>query len=149
GHRVVVCDDDNTARVWDTATGMPVTPSLHHRGAVLYGAFSPDGRRLITAADDRTAREWDAFTGELVDSGLHTLAIKRVFFRADGEEACAADDGGVVTTWNLAPDERPIEELVALAQVEACGSIDESQELKAFESARLRGAWEKLHPAEV
>jgi WD40 repeat protein len=35
------------ARVFDAATGRLVTPLLEHRGVIMQGAFSPDGRRLL------------------------------------------------------------------------------------------------------
>jgi len=33
------------ARVWDAATGKPITPPMIHSGAVNSAVFSPDGRR--------------------------------------------------------------------------------------------------------
>ena len=50
GRRVVTASDDDTARVWDAATGRPVGAPLQHKGAVRFAAFSPDGRRVVTAS---------------------------------------------------------------------------------------------------
>ena len=63
GTRVVTASADETARVWNAATGQPVTPSLAHSGTVTHASFSPDGKRLVTASADETARVWDAATG--------------------------------------------------------------------------------------
>jgi serine/threonine protein kinase/WD40 repeat protein len=118
GRRVVVCDDANTVRVWDTVTCKPLTLPLRHRGVILCGAFSPDGQRLLTASDNRTARVWDAVTGNVLAPALrHDRPITQVFFRANGDRACVAQEGGGVTTWDLTPDDRPIEELLAQARV--------------------------------
>jgi len=59
GTRVVTASDDKTARVWDAATGNPLTSPLDHQGPVRSAAFSPDGTRVVTASDDKTARVWD------------------------------------------------------------------------------------------
>jgi WD40 repeat protein len=59
GTRVVTASVDGTARVWDAATGQPVTRPLAHQARVLSAAFSPDGTRVVTASEDRTARVWD------------------------------------------------------------------------------------------
>jgi hypothetical protein len=40
------------ARVWDAATGQPVTPPLAHQGGAPRAAFSPNGRRVVTAGHD-------------------------------------------------------------------------------------------------
>jgi WD40 repeat protein len=59
GTRVITASHDHTARVWDTATGKPLTAPLEHHGWVLSAAFSPDGALVVTASDDHTARIWD------------------------------------------------------------------------------------------
>jgi serine/threonine protein kinase/WD40 repeat protein len=112
GRWVVVCSDASTVQVWDSATPTARPPSLlRHGGDVLYGAFSPDGARLLTASDDRTVRVWEAATGELLAPPLrHSRAIERVFFRDNGERACVVQEGGVVCTWDLTPDERLIDD---------------------------------------
>jgi WD40 repeat protein len=55
---------DHTARVWDAATGQPVTPPLRHDAPVDDMAFSPDGKRLATASQDFTARIWNLHLDE-------------------------------------------------------------------------------------
>jgi WD40 repeat protein len=56
---VVTDSFDQTARVWDAQSGLPVTPPMQHRSRVCQAAFSPDGRRVITANWNQTARIWD------------------------------------------------------------------------------------------
>jgi dipeptidyl aminopeptidase/acylaminoacyl peptidase len=48
------------ARVWDAATGLPLSDRLWHEGDVESLAFSPDGRRLMTATGHGTLRAWFA-----------------------------------------------------------------------------------------
>src|SRR5262249_4875120 len=51
GRYVVTASGDKTARVWDSATGEPITPPLRHPGGVSIAAVSPDGRRVATAGE--------------------------------------------------------------------------------------------------
>lgn len=69
GTRVVLRFNDREqnqyfARVYDLATGQPLTPPLPHEGTVLHASLSPDGQRVVTAGDDKTARLWDAEPGK-------------------------------------------------------------------------------------
>ena len=58
GTKLATASRDNTARLWDAATGRPLGPPLKHDDAVLAAAFSPDNTRLATVSSDNTARLW-------------------------------------------------------------------------------------------
>ena len=64
GHRLATAGQDQTARLWDVATGHPLALALGHDGPVTSLAFSPDGATLATGGHDGTLRHWDAVTGE-------------------------------------------------------------------------------------
>jgi hypothetical protein len=55
---VVTASEDQTVRVWDTATGQPVSDALKHESPVTFARFSPDGQRVLTISRD-AARSWD------------------------------------------------------------------------------------------
>jgi hypothetical protein len=57
---VVTASNDNTARLWDAASGEPVGEPMKHQSDVNSAQFSPDGQRVVTASNDNTARLWDA-----------------------------------------------------------------------------------------
>ena len=70
GRRIVTASWDNTARVWDAATGQ-VLLTLRHRwwiftSSVSSASYSPDGRRIVTASGDGTTRVWDATSGQKI-----------------------------------------------------------------------------------
>jgi hypothetical protein len=52
---------DNTARLWDMATGKASATLVGHTDAVFAVAFSPYGTRVLTGSGDHTARLWPVF----------------------------------------------------------------------------------------
>jgi WD40 repeat protein len=59
GSRVLTAGDDNTACLWETATGVWRPPLLKHQGSIRHAAFSPDGHCIVTAGNDSVVRIWD------------------------------------------------------------------------------------------
>src|SRR5262249_39383496 len=79
--RLLTGSADNTARLWDVATGREIRPLEGHTDEVLAVAFSPDGRRLLTGSADRTVRLWDAAGGrQLFSLEGHTERVSSVAF---------------------------------------------------------------------
>jgi WD40 repeat protein len=103
GRRIVTASYDNTARIWDAATGALLTVLHGHDARVAHAAFSPDGRRVVTASNDKTARIWDAATGQqlAVLSG-HDEALTHAVFSADGLRVVTASDDTTARVWNAA-----------------------------------------------
>ena len=84
GTRIATASGDETARVWDAASGAPlVTMSGHFEGAQDV-AFSPDGTRLATVCTV-SGLVWDAATGQLIASFAgHADVVTSVAFSPDG-----------------------------------------------------------------
>jgi serine/threonine protein kinase len=94
GRRIVTASGDGTARLWDAASGQPITPPLKHNGLVR-ASFSPDGRRVITASLDKTARLWDAATGQPVNPPMkHDGPVWHAEFSPDGRRVITASWDG-------------------------------------------------------
>ena len=53
--RILTWTDDNTARLWDAATGKEVVAPLRHEDAVTGAVFNRDESRILTWSDDNTA----------------------------------------------------------------------------------------------
>ena len=81
GRAVIIGSMDETARLWDAATGRPIGPTLTHKGRVSAVAFSPDGKAVLTGGWDGMGRLWDAATGRPLEPTLtHQGPVTAVAF---------------------------------------------------------------------
>jgi WD40 repeat protein len=61
GQRIITVGQDQTARIWDSATGRQLQQIGGVRSVgVARASFSPDGARLVTTGADGSAHVWDA-----------------------------------------------------------------------------------------
>jgi WD40 repeat protein/tetratricopeptide (TPR) repeat protein len=101
GKTLLTGSSDQTARLWDTSTGFPRSPKLHHKGFVSSVAFSPDGKVALTGSWDHTARLRDAATGRPIGpSMMHNDIISAVAFHPDGNAFVTAGSN-TATVWKL------------------------------------------------
>ncbi|ATB37903.1 hypothetical protein CYFUS_003328 [Cystobacter fuscus] len=99
---VVTASNDNTARVWDVKTGVPVGKPLQHSGSVRTAAFSLDNRWVVTASSDNTARVWDVKTGEPVGEPLqHSGSVNTAAFSSDNRWVVTASNDTTARVWDV------------------------------------------------
>lgn len=80
----VTASRDHTARIWETATGKPLSSPLQHNSDVYSVDVSADGRRILTGSADQTARLWQAPHGLPIGEPLkHSAPVTDAVF-ADG-----------------------------------------------------------------
>ena len=89
-HAGVTASFDRTARIWDRATGRPLTPPLVHRLGVAEATFSPDGKYALTGSWDGTARLWAVPNAledeqERIEAWVETMTGLRISPTAGGE----------------------------------------------------------------
>jgi hypothetical protein len=86
---------DGTARLWDAPTGQPIgEPLAGDTGAVVSGAFSPDGARIVTTSGN-AAWLWDAATGRLIGKPLvasQNPDVVSVAFSSDSAHIVSVSD---------------------------------------------------------
>ncbi len=94
---------DNTARLWDAATGKSIGAPLEHQGIVYAIAYSPDGKRVLTGSGDKTARLWDAATGKPVGAPLqHQDRVNAVGYSPDGKTVLTGSSDHTARLWDAA-----------------------------------------------
>jgi WD40 repeat protein len=142
----------NSARVYDTQSGQPITPPLTQENGIREARLSPD-EHLIATAGGYTAAVWDTETGEPVSPPLiHCAPVTAVAFAADSQFLAAGTSNGVVRIWDLHPTTESagdLQWLAALAAgrrfVEDVGLVD----LRNSEVQELLAHWQRQHSAET
>ncbi len=107
GLRIVTASADNTARVWDAATGKEIAVLRGHAKAVKSAAFSRDGSRIVTASVDQTARIWDAATAkETAVLRGHTFSVESAAFSPNGSRVVTASSDNTGRIWDATTGEQ-------------------------------------------
>ncbi|MGO9327280.1 MAG: WD40 repeat domain-containing protein [Steroidobacteraceae bacterium] len=103
GTRIVTASRDETARIWDAASGRQIAVLPEQANAVNSAAFSPDGTRIVTALSDKTACIWDAATDkEIAVLRGHEEAVTSAAFSPDGTRIVTASDDHTARIWKAA-----------------------------------------------
>ncbi len=93
---------DDTARVWDVATGETVLSLTGHERSVRDVVFTANGNFLITGSSDTTVRIWDLATG--VETAVlvgHERNVFDVALSPDEALLASASSDGTVKLWDL------------------------------------------------
>jgi eukaryotic-like serine/threonine-protein kinase len=94
--------EDQTAKVWDAATGQEIFTLKGHAGYVRSVAFSPDGQRIVTASNDQTAKLWDATTGQEVPTLKgHADFVNSIAFSPDSQWMVTGSGDGTARVWDV------------------------------------------------
>jgi WD40 repeat protein len=108
GRRVLAGGRGGTVRVWDAATGRPLSPPMSHPKYVYHLAFSPDGQRVLTASREQV-RVWEAATGRPLTPLLpHRAPITDSFrpsFSPDGRRVLTYGSPLGVRVWDAGTGE--------------------------------------------
>lgn len=103
GKQVVTASSDETARVWDTATGKLIATLNGHKAAISYAVFSPDGQFVATVSEDKTAKIWDAKTGKQVwNLKGHDGHVFRCGFSPTGRTLVTGSTDKTAKAWDVA-----------------------------------------------
>jgi WD40 repeat protein len=120
GKLAVTASSDETARLWETATGkeVRVLGLGCHLGPIRTVRFSPDGKRVVTAAGKPAGQiptnpPASAVIVWNVDTGAETLALKQLptgasaaYFSPDGAQILTVGDGHRWLAVDTYPDKK-------------------------------------------
>jgi WD40 repeat protein/serine/threonine protein kinase len=98
GKRVATLAGNGCARIWDTASGQPVTPVIEHHQEMPLAAFSHDATRIVIASrlNRGQAQVFDAATGKAISPALpQSDAVRRVAFSPDDRCLVISGETGV------------------------------------------------------
>ncbi len=102
GRTLLTGSEDQTARLWDAATGRQLQ-LLQHQNAVWAAAFRPDGRAVLTGDWNGTAQFWDTATGKAFGPRLrHAQAVMAGAFTPDGATVLTASNDRTARLWDAA-----------------------------------------------
>jgi WD40 repeat protein len=105
GKQVVVANPRGQIRVFESATGKPLSTVTEPGHGVLGMAFSRDGKRLATAGADRVAVVWDTASWKKIKMLRgHTNRVVDVAFSADGERLVTTSTDQSAKIWDLASE---------------------------------------------
>jgi len=92
---------DNTARIWDVATGKTLRILAGHSAQVKGIAFSPDGKRAATASYDKTVRIWNIATGQTEATlTTHDREVQCLAWSPDGLTLVSGSKDKSICIWD-------------------------------------------------
>jgi len=98
GKRAATLAGSGGARVWDTASGQPISPVIEHHQEMPIAAFSHDLTRIVIASRSGhgQARVFDAATGTSISPAMpQSDAVRRVAFSPDDRCLVISGETGV------------------------------------------------------
>ena len=104
GKHLLIASSDTTGRNYESATGKPAGPPLHHPNFVRRAAFSRDGRYVVTVDAVQNIRVWDGQTGELLVPPFSPKTPGeplRVWFSEDDRRVILRSSTGKAIQWAL------------------------------------------------
>jgi hypothetical protein len=101
---ILTVGDDDTARVWDVATGEELLRMIHDDW-LGHAAWNGDGSLILTQSHDGTARVWDAVTGEELVRLTHDDAVWDATWNGDESLILTASEDNTARVWDAVTGE--------------------------------------------
>ncbi len=150
--RVLTSTQDGLARLWDTATGRPISAPMqiglrHETDYESDGSaeLSPDGKRVAAIGVGGKLQIWDLASGDLLLPGIHLNITASPFFTEDSRHLIVGTKSGVLRL-DLTPDMRPEADFDRMNALLNGQHIDAEGNRTEIGPAQVRKAWDALHP---
>jgi WD40 repeat protein/class 3 adenylate cyclase/tRNA A-37 threonylcarbamoyl transferase component Bud32 len=149
GHRIVTGSFDQTAKIWDVASGRELLTLKGHRDSILSVDFSSDGQRIVTGSGDGTARVWEAASGrELLTLKGHRAIIYCVRFSPDGQRIVTGSLDSTAKVWEAASG-RELRTLKGHSGAVVAAFSPDGQRIVTGSSDRTAKVWEAASGGEL
>ena len=100
-NNLVTGSADNSAKVWNSATGELIYSLSGHNGEVSAVSYSLDGEAIVTGSQDSIGRLWRTGTGtEPITLSGHNGALNSIIYNDDGTQIATASDDKSTIIWN-------------------------------------------------
>ncbi|KAJ5714049.1 uncharacterized protein N7483_011230 [Penicillium malachiteum] len=101
GTRLASASADNTAKIWDPASGHCMFTLEGHSDSVNSIVWPLDESRLASASTDNTVKIWDPATGHCMSTLKgHSDSVRLIAWSPDGSRLASASDDNTVRVWN-------------------------------------------------
>ena len=142
GTRLATASRDDTAKLWDPATGELLRTLSGHVDDLQSIEFSPDGARVLTTSADATAMIWMVETGKVLAT-IDDYDVSAAHFSMNGQSLAIGADDGSLSLWNAAPGEEIVERRVLTtgARIDALAFSPDGSRLAAATRAGQLHMW--------
>jgi WD40 repeat protein len=117
GKKLITGSMDNTAKIWDVASGQleqsllwdveteeakKTYNRMRKRLSVPAVAFSPDGKTVLTSCGDNTAKLWNSQNGQVLKTFVgHTQHVNNVAFAPNGKQVFTISKDSTAKLWDI------------------------------------------------
>jgi WD40 repeat protein/tetratricopeptide (TPR) repeat protein len=131
------------ARLWDAASGVPITAPGQLGEGLKQVLFSTDGGRLLTAQADGVVRAWDAATGRPISSRLRLDHLPWIYsFSSDGRHLVCGTPNGMVRVWDITTGEPSTPPLQSPGEVRNAEFSPDGRRLLVADQAGMVLLWD-------
>jgi WD40 repeat protein len=102
GKLLATASQDQTAKIWEMATGKELVTLKGHVGPLNSVIFSKDSRRILTASDDKTIKLWDCRSGkEIRTYNGHAGPVMALALNLDGNRFLSGSQDKTIRFWDI------------------------------------------------
>ena len=102
GDKLVTASTDNTAKVWDVASGECLATLAGHTAFLYTANFTNAGDKIVTASFDGTVKIWDVETGTCLSTLQgHTKYVVSAQFNRVGDKVVTASYDRTAKIWDV------------------------------------------------
>jgi len=99
--RILTCGNDNTARLWEVATGKCLGVFRRHTEAVTAAAWLPDGQHFVTGGLDKFIYMWSVTSQDMVLQSWGDVRVNDLVVSSDGRRMAAVCSEKLIHVYDL------------------------------------------------